>query len=197
MEHQCAVLHLEARKYLGRLVRHLNMTSLIRLELDLPLFLKDLPFSNRSLPLEYLYLRSFEDSTSIARFLEATPYLKVLRVAWSHHALPIVLKPQIIPQLSELGGEWSFCASILPGRPISRVELFSMPSRVGRDQGKVLASSTKSLIGLKIPLLSSIDIQFWEHFPDLESLEIRPFSFDETWGEVGFFSLKNNPPNFY
>ena len=185
-----ALVHSSTDSHLIRLIRHLNMTSLIRLELDLP-FLKDLPLSNCSLPLEYLYLGSVEGSMPIAGFLEAMPYLKVLRVPWSLHSLPnSVLKPQVIPHLSELGGDWPFCASILPGRPISRVELFSMPLGVGRDQWKVLAGSTKPLIDLKVWLFCHIIVPFWEHFPDLESLEIRPLGLDATWGEVSFLSLK-------
>jgi hypothetical protein len=167
------------------------VSSLIRLELDLV----PLPSSNSILPLEYLYLGGVEAPLQLAEFLEKTPYLKTLRVSWYASGPtggPLVLKPQVVPQLTDLGARWSLCAQILPGRPISRLEVSQITGKLGRNEVKILAMSTEPLVQLSIPNSFYLNVPFWEHFPHLRDLEIWSMNCDhEAWGEVCFFLFSN------
>jgi len=174
---------------LKRLIPHLNMSSLIHLDLDLVNGLQGLPPLNSSLPLESLQLCGLEDPLQVVELLEHTPKLKALHLWVFRPPRDFVLKSQIIPQLTELGASWPFCAYILPGRPISRLKLFSMPDLGRKDEEKILADSTKFVTHLIFPICSYADVPLWEHFPGLENLGIDIKGFRVTaWGEVCFVS---------
>ena len=175
---------------IGRLLLHLNLSSLIRLELDIFPRLETLSLSDNCLPLEELYLDIAVDPFQVVKFLEKTPHLNVLRV----HCLPSIIdhpftiKPHVIPRLTNINANRYICEQILPGRPISCLEL-AWPSTRETNNVETLTCSTKPIVNLKLSWYRD-GPPSWRHFPDLESLEILVLNFQYcSWGEVCFLSF--------
>jgi hypothetical protein len=143
---------------------------------------ENLPHPNTNIPLEHLYLLTAHP-LQLAEFLEKTPCLKALRIPFPLHELHgSMLGQEAIPQLNELQTTWSLCVRILPGRPISHLNITSKPKKWRRDEVGLLASSTKQIVQLSIPISEPICFPFWEHFPGLETFELRIHG--NFWGKV-------------
>lgn len=190
---QLALLNSTQNNQLRRLVPYLNLSSLIRLELDIGFHLAKLSLPDSSLPLEYFYLGGIQDPLQVAQFLERTPHLKILHIPSfpSKRLSPLfMVYPHVIPQLTELSSSWSLCAQILPGRPISRLGVTSVSQELGENDMKVLANFKKPLFQLSIPISFYNNVSLWEHFPDLQNLELCGLKDEKVWGEVCFLSLQ-------
>ena len=185
--------HQTPKSDIVRLLPHINLSSLIRLELDISPLLETLPLSDGSLPLEEFYLDVANDPLRLAEFLEKTPNLNVLRVGRfspfiGRRLPPFTINPQVIPRLTKIDANWDVLEQIVPGRPISCLGLGPLSHYWDANNVKILTLSTKRIVQLKLTwYLNGAPI--WTYLPDLESLEVRVSNFEGlTWGEVCFLS---------
>ncbi|KAF8154467.1 hypothetical protein B0H34DRAFT_524368 [Crassisporium funariophilum] len=133
-----------------------------------------------SLPLETLDLFCVDDVPVLLNILKNTPSLRALRIfsatlgQWN----PVLCEASILPVLEKLECPMFLLPSLVPGRPISCIQispatsLTELPIERQCDV-RVFGKSTRPIRALRVPADVYRLAPFWKYFPDLVSLKLE------------------------
>ena len=151
------------------------LDSLLTLHTSYWPLVKRIAEQNCDLPLQELEILDSNDSYTpdlLPEIFKKTPALKRLRIfsETSHYDVHF---DNLLPALDELRCPLSLLRSLVPGRPISNVDIPTSLLTEVLDIPPLLKKSTAKIHTLSVPTHVYQMNPFWEHFPNLKSLRLH------------------------
>jgi hypothetical protein len=128
------------------------------------------------LPLQGLVIQvvvfEAENMELLPKIFQKTPALEILGVTSIVTAKHDVQFDDVLPAFRKLCCPLSLLRSLVPGQPISSIEITNYSSTDVTDIHSLFKRSTCKIRSLRVPIHIYITVPFWEHFPDLKSLRL-------------------------
>ena len=177
--------------------RSLCLDSLLTLHTNCWHFGERIAKQNCHLPLQVLEIFGVKDVELLPRIFQNTPALERLRIGLDNFTETPKYDVQfgnVLPALHELCCPLSLLRSLVPGRPISSIEITDESLKEITDIQSFFKKSTCKILSLCVPVRFYLTIPFWEHFPDLKALRLKYvpnylLSFDERFLEKVFANI--------
>lgn len=129
---------------------------------------------NSHLPLQELDILVVLDVEMLPKIFQKTPALKTLRISTVEFSkLEVQFDDDVLPALDKLCCPLFLLQSLVPGRPISSIEMTASSLTETTDIQSFFKKSIRKIRSLCVPIHVYQTIPFWEHFPHLKSLSIR------------------------
>ncbi|KAF8804915.1 hypothetical protein BYT27DRAFT_7169820 [Phlegmacium glaucopus] len=113
------------------------------------------------------------DVRLLPKIFQKTPALKKLRISSAVTSQQEIQFDNVLPVLDELCCPLFLLRSLVPGRPISSIEIAAISLTEKIDIQSVLKKSTCRIRSLCVPIRNYKIIPFWQGFSDLESLRLE------------------------
>ena len=183
-----STLHLKHLRLFGHsrvddISEFLCLDSLLTVDTDCLPFVARIAEQNCNLPLQELIIYQVPDAELLPKIFQKTPALQKLRILSTVTSYHDVQFDDVLPHLNELCCSLFLLRCLVPGRPISSIEITSnVPTEI-TDIQSFFKKSTRKIRSVCGPFDVYKTIPFSEHFPHLESLKLiqdhRPYLLTE------------------
>jgi hypothetical protein len=150
------------------------LDSLLTVHTNCWSFVTRIAEQNCDLPLRELDIVQAYDMALLPKVFQKTPALKKLRISPSGISqYDDIQFGDLLPVLDELCCPLYLLRSLVPGRPITSIQITTYPLTETLAIPPLFKKSTSKIRSLSVPIDFYQMIPFWEHFPDLESLRLE------------------------
>ena len=157
----------------GGISQSLCLDSLLAVYTNCWSFLTRIAEQNCYLPLRELDIVEARDLEMLPKIFQNTPTLKKLRISSAGTSQDKIRFDNVLPILDELCCPLFLVRSLVPGRPISSIDILTIPLTETADVQSLSEKSTARIRSLCVRVHVHSIIPFWEHFPDLKSLRLE------------------------
>ena len=165
----------------------LCLDSLLTVHTNYWPFVARIAEQNSHLPLqelEILEILEAENLDMLPKVFQKTPALKKLRITSTPAPNHDVQFDDVLPALRELYCPLFLLRSLVPGRPISSIEITTSSWAVISDiQSFFKINSALNIRSLCVPIYVYLRIPFWERFPGLKSLRLESNNYLDPFNE--------------
>ena len=151
----------------------LCLDSLLTVHTNCWSFVTRIAEQNCDLPLRELDIVDAYDMALLPKVFQKTPALKKLRISPSGNLQYDVEFGDLLPVLDELCCPLYLLRFLVPGRPITSIQIITYSLMETLAIPPLINKSTSKIRSLCVPIDFYQRIPFWEHFPDLESLRLE------------------------
>ena len=151
----------------------LRLDSLLTLHTNYWPLAARIAVQNCHLPLQELEIFEARDVGLLPKIFQKTPALNMLRITSAATSEHHVQFDDILPALDVLCCPLFLLRSLVPGRPISSIEITDSTLAKNTDIQSLFKKSTCKIRSLCVPIHVYQTNPFWEHFPDLKSLRLE------------------------